>query len=149
MRTHKRNIACLFFLLYVLAYAASPLVFTLYCETLAGNGLFHPGKSSLAGRSPFSRSEEAEGILVSNGESPSEGSAFWVLVKKKRAVIPDDTIDEKLQPDETIASEEIVSIPPSNFATVLSPETEKARPQDHHPNFRSHSPPSPSSFLSC
>jgi hypothetical protein len=144
MKAYKKNIFSLFFLLYVFIYAVSPLIFTLYCENNTG---LHAGEYT--SRDTNALTTRSGGVIVATQETPSDGSAFWVLVKKKRAVIPDDAGQEELQPHDTIASREIVFVSHDDGAPASGPERVTGISQEHHPLFRSNSPPQVPSFLTC
>jgi hypothetical protein len=144
MKTYKKKIFSLFFLLYVFIYAVSPLIFTFYCENNTG-----PHAVKYFSNHAKALATKSESVIVAAEKAPSDGSAFWVLVKKKRALLPDDTVEEELQPHDTIVSQEIVLVSHDNGAPASGLERVTGMSQEHHPLFRSNSPPRASSFLTC
>lgn len=138
---HKKGIVALFFAAYFFLYAISPLTYSLHGNQASASGL-EPQRPAFSFRSlhvvvwEFLVQE-----ITSRSEARQEENEGTILIRKKRALLPeDDTL--RLNPHASVIHTSVAVAP---AVDTLSQRSPFAAPLSAHTGFNSlysgHSPP--------
>jgi hypothetical protein len=140
MNIHKRNVFGLFFLFYFAVYAVSPIIYTLSSgrtsEIIRGKGEV----PSFAEGFQVPLVETVWGKFIPREEEQTGGSAVKFLIRKKRAVLPENRLAKMPYPDASFTEE----APPFSSAPFVGRIVEyisNGSGGDHRPLYLCHSPP--------
>ncbi len=139
---HKRTLATLLFSVYFLLYAVSPLTYAVH-EKKAGEGSIESPDSAPSVRGLHYSLWEVitERSSARNSAGSHNAAGTPILIKKKRAVVPEDDTDG-LNVSGQEAPMSGHALPPRDVLVSRAvPDAPRNLPTGFHPIYAGHSPP--------
>ncbi len=146
MNIHKRNVFGLYFLVYFAVYAVSPIVYTISVGRSSEIVSAKADACSCVNNFQTSLLETVLQKLIPGEEEQPDSSAVKFIIRKKRAVLPEDRLARTPYPDTSPAAENASPFLSAPLSGRISGSGPNPAGRDHQPLYLCHSPPASQMF---